>query len=84
MTPQIQAGISGGDGAFAMVGNPAFCTSAIKGLTTVGFKGPVTAIQQCVDQTSAQGDERRVQGRQRADDAQLGPRTRSTSSTSRS
>ena len=36
-----------------MVGNPAFCTSAIKGLTTVGFKGPVTAIQQCVDQTSA-------------------------------
>ena len=53
MTPQIQAGISGGDGAFAMVGNPAFCTSAIKGLTTVGFKGPVTAIQQCVDQTSA-------------------------------
>ena len=53
MTPQIQAGISAGDGAFAMVGNPPFCTSAIKGLTTVGFKGPVTAIQQCVDQTSA-------------------------------
>ena len=53
MTPQIQAGISAGNGAFAMVGNPAFCTSAIKGLTTVGFKGPVTAIQQCVDQTSA-------------------------------
>lgn len=53
MTPQIQAGISGGDGAFAMVGNPAFCTSAIKGLTTVGFKGPITAIQQCVDDTSA-------------------------------
>jgi branched-chain amino acid transport system substrate-binding protein len=53
MTPQIQAGISAGDGAFAMVGNPAFCTSAIKGLTTVGFKGPVTAIQQCVDNTSA-------------------------------
>ena len=53
MTPQIQAGISAGDGAFAMVGNPAFCTSAIKALTTVGFKGPVTAIQQCVDQTSA-------------------------------
>jgi branched-chain amino acid transport system substrate-binding protein len=53
MTPQIQAGISAGDGAFAMVGNPAFCTSAIKGLTTVGFKGPVIAIPQCVDQTSA-------------------------------
>jgi len=53
MTPQIQAGISAGDGAFAMVGNPAFCTSAIKALTTVGFKGPITVIQQCVDQTSA-------------------------------
>jgi branched-chain amino acid transport system substrate-binding protein len=53
MTPQIQAGISNGDGAFAMVGNPAFCTSAIKGLTTVGFKGPITVIQQCIDETSA-------------------------------
>jgi branched-chain amino acid transport system substrate-binding protein len=53
MTPQIQAGISNGDGAFAMVGNPAFCTSAIKGLTTVGFKGPITVIQQCIDNTSA-------------------------------
>jgi branched-chain amino acid transport system substrate-binding protein len=53
MTPEIQAGISNGDGAFAMVGNPAFCTSAIKGLTTVGFKGPITVIQQCIDNTSA-------------------------------
>jgi branched-chain amino acid transport system substrate-binding protein len=53
MTPEIQAGISNGDGAFAMVGNPAFCTSAIKGLTTVGFKGPITVIQQCIDDTSA-------------------------------
>ena len=53
MTPQVQAGISGGDGAFALFGSPPFCTSAIKALTTVGFKGPVTAIEQCVDQTSA-------------------------------
>jgi branched-chain amino acid transport system substrate-binding protein len=53
MTPQVQAGISGGDGAFAMVGNPAFCTGAIKALTTVGFKGPIIAIPQCVDQSSA-------------------------------
>jgi branched-chain amino acid transport system substrate-binding protein len=53
MTPQIQAGISNGDGAFNVFGNPAFCTSAIKGLTTVQFKGPVIAIPQCVDQTSA-------------------------------
>ena len=53
MTPQVQAGISNGDGAFALFGSPPFCTSAIKALTTVGFKGPVTAIEQCVDQTSA-------------------------------
>jgi branched-chain amino acid transport system substrate-binding protein len=53
MTPQVQAGISGGDGAFALFGSPPFCTSAIKALTTVGFKGPITAIEQCVDQTSA-------------------------------
>jgi branched-chain amino acid transport system substrate-binding protein len=53
MTPQVQAGVSAGDGAFAMVGNPAFCTSAIKALTTVGFKGPVVVIQQCLDQSSA-------------------------------
>ena len=53
MTPQVQAGISAGDGAFALFGSAPFCTSAIKALTTVGFKGPVTAIEQCVDQTSA-------------------------------
>jgi branched-chain amino acid transport system substrate-binding protein len=53
MTPQVQAGVSAGDGAFAMVGNAAFCTSAIKALTTVGFKGPIIAIPQCVDSSSA-------------------------------
>ena len=53
MTPQIQAGIANGDTAFQAFGNPAFCTSALKGLTTVGFKGLVMAIPQCVDQTSA-------------------------------
>ncbi len=53
MTPQVQAGISNGDGAFALFGSAPFCTSAIKALTTVGFKGPITAIEQCVDSTSA-------------------------------
>jgi branched-chain amino acid transport system substrate-binding protein len=53
MTPQVQAGVSAGDGAFAMVGNPAFCTSAIKAIQTVGFKGPVIIIPQCIDQSSA-------------------------------
>jgi branched-chain amino acid transport system substrate-binding protein len=53
MTPQVQAGVSAGDGGFAMVGNPAFCTSAIKAIQTVGFKGPVVVIQQCLDQSSA-------------------------------
>jgi branched-chain amino acid transport system substrate-binding protein len=53
MTPQVQAGISNGDGAFALIGNPAFCTAAIKALTTVAFKGPITAIPQCVDSSSA-------------------------------
>jgi branched-chain amino acid transport system substrate-binding protein len=53
MTPQVQAGISNGDGAFALIGNPAFCTAAIKALRTVAFKGPITAIPQCVDSSSA-------------------------------
>ncbi|HZP29109.1 MAG TPA: ABC transporter substrate-binding protein [Acidimicrobiia bacterium] len=53
MTPQVQAGVSNGDGAFAMVGNAAFCTSAVKAIRTVGFKGPVIAIPQCVDSSSA-------------------------------
>ncbi len=52
MTPQIQAGISNGDGQFAIVGDAAFCTSAIKALRTVGFKGPVVVIPQCVDSSS--------------------------------
>jgi branched-chain amino acid transport system substrate-binding protein len=53
MTPQIQAAIANGDGQFNVVGQPAFCTSAIKAIRTLGFKGPVVVIQQCIDSSSA-------------------------------
>jgi len=53
MTPQVQAGISKGDGQFAIVGDPPFCTSAIKAIRGVAFHGPVVAVPQCVNETSA-------------------------------
>ena len=84
MTPQVQAGVSAGDGAFAMVGNPAFCTSAIKALTTVGFKGPVIVIQQCLDQSSTSATNGGYKGVKCSRRRTPTRRTRSTSSTSRS
>jgi len=53
MTPQVQAAIANGDGQFNVVGQPGFCTSAIKAIRTLGFKGPVVVIQQCIDSSSA-------------------------------
>jgi branched-chain amino acid transport system substrate-binding protein len=53
MTPQVQAAIANGDGQFNVVGQPGFCTSAIKAIRTLGFKGPIVVIQQCVDSSSA-------------------------------
>ncbi len=53
MTPQVQAALSKNPGQFSIVGDPTFCTSAIKAIKTVGFKGNVVVIPQCIDASSA-------------------------------
>jgi branched-chain amino acid transport system substrate-binding protein len=53
MTPQVQAALSKNPGQFSVVGDPTFCASAIKAIKTVGFKGSVVVIPQCIDANSA-------------------------------
>jgi branched-chain amino acid transport system substrate-binding protein len=49
-TPQIQSAISAGAQQFAVVGNPTLCTASLKALKTLGFKGPVVVIPQCLEE----------------------------------
>jgi branched-chain amino acid transport system substrate-binding protein len=53
MTPQVQSAIQQGAEQIAMVGNPAFCTSALKAMKTLNFTGGIVLIPQCIDDTSA-------------------------------
>ncbi|MDT3446279.1 MULTISPECIES: ABC transporter substrate-binding protein [unclassified Pseudofrankia] len=48
MTPQMQrVGSNGSDQVF-IIGNDTFCISAINGLKAVGFTGTISAISQCI------------------------------------
>jgi len=48
MTPQIQAAENGGPQMYHIVGDPAFCTAAIKAIKTLGIDSPITAIDRCI------------------------------------
>jgi branched-chain amino acid transport system substrate-binding protein len=48
MTPQVQAALSGGNQEFLIVGDPAFCISALKSLKTLSFSGPIIINSQCL------------------------------------
>ena len=48
MTPQVQAAVSKGAESFLVLGEPAFCISALKAMKTVGFTGQVVIISQCL------------------------------------
>ncbi|TMK60271.1 MAG: branched-chain amino acid ABC transporter substrate-binding protein, partial [Actinobacteria bacterium] len=49
MTPQMQKLVTGNPkGVVFVIGNDAFCIAAFNGLRTVGFKGVVTTIPQCL------------------------------------
>ncbi len=48
MTPQMQEIASGDAGAVFIVGNDAFCISAIQGLAAVGYDGAIGAVSQCI------------------------------------
>ena len=48
MTTQMQQVASGGAGVVQVVGNDAFCIAAFQGLRAVQFEGEITAISQCI------------------------------------
>lgn len=48
MTSQMQEVASGDAGAVFIVGNDAFCISAIQGLNAVGYDGAISAVSQCI------------------------------------
>jgi branched-chain amino acid transport system substrate-binding protein len=48
MTPQISAAANEDPGAYLVIGNDTFCTSAIKAIKTTSPDVPVTAIDRCI------------------------------------
>ena len=48
MTPQMQEIANSDAGAVFIVGNDAFCISAIQGLNAVGYDGAIGAVSQCI------------------------------------
>lgn len=53
MTPQVQAALAKGPGQFSLIGDPSFCTSALKALKTLGYDKGIVVIPQCIDESSA-------------------------------
>jgi ABC-type branched-subunit amino acid transport system substrate-binding protein len=49
MTPQVQAAIGRGAEMFMILGDPAFCISALSALSTLGFTGTKLVIPQCLN-----------------------------------
>ncbi|MDT3443189.1 ABC transporter substrate-binding protein [Pseudofrankia sp. BMG5.37] len=48
MTPQMQQVVSNGSNQVFIIGNDAFCISAMNGLKAVGFTGTISGISQCI------------------------------------
>jgi branched-chain amino acid transport system substrate-binding protein len=48
MTPQMQAALSKGVKSFGLIGDVAFCTSALKAIRTLGFTGLVSSQSTCL------------------------------------
>ncbi|MGO4256402.1 ABC transporter substrate-binding protein [Marmoricola sp. RAF53] len=47
-TPQIQAALKGDPDMFSIVGDPAFCTGALKALRTLNVDKPIMVVGQCI------------------------------------
>jgi branched-chain amino acid transport system substrate-binding protein len=54
MTPQIQAAAAKNPDMFHILGDPNFCTGALKAIKTLGLKQEVTIIPSCVSGTNYQ------------------------------
>ena len=48
MTPQMQTALSAGVKSFGLIGDVAFCTSALKAIRTLGFTGLVSSQSTCL------------------------------------
>ncbi|CAI7974835.1 MULTISPECIES: ABC transporter substrate-binding protein [unclassified Parafrankia] len=55
MTPQMQNVVDGDTGVVFIVGNDAFCISAMNGLRAVGYEGQISAISQCITDATRKG-----------------------------
>jgi branched-chain amino acid transport system substrate-binding protein len=53
MTPQVQDALGRGAQMFNIIGDPAFCISALGALNTLGFNGVRLVNPQCLDANSA-------------------------------
>jgi len=50
--PQVQAEIAKGTQGFHLIGDPTFCTAALRAINAAKFTGTVTAIAQCIDDST--------------------------------
>jgi ABC-type branched-subunit amino acid transport system substrate-binding protein len=48
MTPQVQAAENAGPGMYYILGDPTFCSSAIRAIKTLGIKAPIVALDRCI------------------------------------
>jgi branched-chain amino acid transport system substrate-binding protein len=53
MTPQIQTALETDPDMFAIIGDPTFCTSALKAIRGSSFDGVIQTVSSCIDPASA-------------------------------
>lgn len=74
MTPQIQGALSSGAQQFTVIGDSAFCISALGALKTLGFSGNVVINSQCFSKDLAGSVSGGVDGVQIATNESLDPK----------
>jgi branched-chain amino acid transport system substrate-binding protein len=52
MGPQVQAELSNGPELINLIGDAAFCTTALQALKDAGYEGTITAISNCIDENT--------------------------------
>jgi branched-chain amino acid transport system substrate-binding protein len=55
MTPQMQSELSKNPDQIEIIGDPPFCTSAVKALKTLGYTKKIIVIPQCITAETAKG-----------------------------
>lgn len=55
MTPQMQSELAKNPDQITVIGDPPFCTSALKALRTLGYKKTIIVVPQCITADTAKG-----------------------------